>query len=65
MSESGWLALRSGTCEWNARIFVPKDILQTLEQGKTYTRDQLGIARDWQNTSLKLPEKLQFIAEKL
>jgi hypothetical protein len=60
-----WLALRSGTSEWSARTFVPESILNTLDHGKTYTRAELGIAKIWQHTSLKLPDKMQFIVEKL
>lgn len=60
-----WLALRSGTTEWNARVFIPKKILRTLEHGKMYTFKELGIDPIWQCTFAKLPEKLQFIVEKL
>lgn len=60
-----WLCLRSGTHEWNARVFVPRSILITLQHGKTYTRQELLISEDWQDSSLKMPEKLQFIVEKI
>lgn len=62
---SFWLALRSGSSEWNARIFLPDNILKTLEHGKIYTRKDLGIHEVWQYTFLKFPEKFQFIVESL
>jgi len=61
-----WLALRSGTTEWNARTFVPEEILITLEHGKNYTAKELGLT--WMlktRANEKLPEKFQFIVEKL
>lgn len=60
-----WLALRSGTSEWNARMFVPWSLLITLEHGKTYTRADLNINPACQDTALRLPDKFQFIVEKI
>ncbi len=63
---SYWLALRSGTTEWNARLLVPADILPTLEHGKTYTARELGLT--WlpmTRPGEKGPGKFQFIVERL
>lgn len=60
-----WLALRSGASEWNARVFLQREILVTLEHGKTYTRQEVSANPIWQGTKLKLPEKFQFIVEDL
>lgn len=61
-----YLALRSGTTEWDARLFVPADILATLEHGRTYTAAELGLT--WlltTRTGEKPPGKFQFIVEPL
>lgn len=55
-----WLCLRSGTAEWDARTFVSKSLLNTLEHGKTYKTED--IASWWLG---KMPEKVQFIVEPL
>lgn len=65
-----WLALRSGTTEWNARVIVDKDKLKTLEHGKIYnTRELIGYTvcghPDPQPLIMGLPEKVQFIVEDL
>lgn len=67
-----WLALRSGSKEWNARMIVDTNKLKTLEHGKTYnTRDLIGYGVDLskpfseQPLILGLPEKVQFIVEDL
>lgn len=61
---SYWLCLRHGTAEWNARMCVPKDILITLEHGKMYVTKDLSIPNGLR-TGLKIPDKVQFIVEKL
>lgn len=55
-----WLALRSGTTEWNARTFVPAEKLVTLEPGKAYKPEEIC---SW--LPGKAPAKVQFIVERL
>lgn len=61
-----WLALRSGTTEWNSRAFVPNSVLKTLEHGKYYTPQELNLT--WMlktRSNERLPSQFQFIVEKL
>lgn len=55
-----WLAFRSGTTEWSARIAVSKEVLSTLEHGKTYTSQELKVL-----PILGIPSKIQFIVEEI